>query len=234
MQIMGIINLSPDSFWESSRCDAGIALKRIARMLDSGVDLFDIGAVSTRPGAGFVSEREEWRRLEPLLKALPCGLKFSLDTTRSSIVRRAFDVAGRFIVNDISAGEEDPGMLPTAVELGLGYIAMHKRGNPLTMDSLCAYPHGVVTEVAEYFRSFSRRAAEAGLEDWILDPGFGFAKTDGQNMELLRSLRSFREFGRPVLVGISHKRFTIGRERECNELAKKGADIMRVHEFPFE
>jgi len=232
MRLMGIINLTPDSFWESSRYDAAGALKRIEDMQKQGISLFDIGAVSTRPGAAEVSEEEEWNRLEPLLRILPEGLDFSIDTTRSSIVRKACNLAGKFIVNDISAGEDDPGMLSTVAELGLSYIAMHKRGNPRNMDNMCDYPQGITAAVMEYFDNFSKTASKAGLDDWILDPGFGFAKTPEQNMTLLQDLPVFKEFGKPVLVGISHKRFTRGREDECNRMAiRGGADILRVHEF---
>lgn len=222
IRIMAVLNLTPDSFWEPSRYDMSV--------LESGADIIDIGAVSTRPGAPDVSEQEEWARLEPVLKTLPDGLAISIDTTRSGIVTKAHELLGHFIVNDISAGEDDPLMLPTVARLGLGYVAMHKRGNPRTMDSLCDYPEGVTAAVISYFREFSCKASRHGISDWILDPGFGFAKTDAQNMELLENLSEFKQFGKDILVGISDKRFTKGRSRELEELAVcNGADILRVH-----
>lgn len=219
---MMVFNATPDSFWESSRYDFSV--------FESGADIIDIGAVSTRPGADPVSEDEEWSRLEPVLRRLPSGLKVSIDTTRSGIVRKAYALIGPFIVNDVSAGEDDPEMLPTVAEFGLVFVAMHKRGGPRTMDGLTEYPEGVVKAVTDYFEDFSARAAAAGVRDWILDPGFGFAKTDAQNMELLRHLAEFRRFGRPVLAGVADKRFTHGRTEKLQKIALLcGADILRVH-----
>lgn len=231
MQTMTALNISPDSFWAPSRITAGNALERISRLLASGTDIIDLGAVSTRPGADPVSPEEEWDRLYSVLAQLHIpGLKLSVDTTRSAIVRRVYDLFGPFMVNDISAGEDDPQMLSTVAELGLSYVAMHKRGTPKTMDSLCDYPEGVTQAVKDYFSEFSVKAEEAGVKDWILDPGFGFAKTDAQNMELLDRLSELKCFGRPVLVGIADKRFTRGRTAELQELAvRNGADILRVH-----
>lgn len=228
--IMGIINLTPDSFFPDSRCSVQDAAARIARMLDDGADIIDIGAVSTRPGAGDVGTEEEWRRLSPVLPMLE-GVRFSVDTTSAEIVRRVFREAGPFIVNDISAGEDDPEMLPAVAGLGLEYVAMHKRGNPRTMDSLCSYPRGVVAELAGYFRNFADRAEALGIRNWVLDPGFGFAKTEEQNLELLERLGEFKTLGRPILVGIADKRFTHGDTEKYHRIAlRNGADILRVHD----
>lgn len=228
--IMGIINLTPDSFFPDSRCSVQDAAARIARMLDDGADIIDIGAVSTRPGAGDVGTEEEWRRLSPVLPMLE-GVRFSVDTTSAEIVRRVFREAGPFIVNDISAGEDDPEMLPAVAGLGLEYVAMHKRGNPRTMDSLCSYPRGVVAELAGYFQNFADRAEALGIRNWVLDPGFGFAKTEEQNLELLERLGEFKAFGRPILVGIADKRFTHGETEKYHRIAlRNGADILRVHD----
>ena len=179
LKIMGILNLTPDSFWARSRYDMSV--------LDAGFDIVDIGAVSTRPGAAPVSEEAEWGRLEPVLKMLSGREhpEISIDTTRSAIVRRVYGLIGPFIVNDISAGEDDTQMLRTVSELGLEYIAMHKRGTPDTMDSLCHYENGIMNELLGYFAGFAARAREAGLSRWILDPGMGFAKKPEQNMEIL-------------------------------------------------
>lgn len=229
-EIMGIINLTPDSFFPDSRCSVQDAAARIARMLDDGADIIDIGAVSTRPGAGDVGTEEEWRRLSPVLPMLE-GVRFSVDTTSAEIVRRVFREAGPFIVNDISAGEDDPEMLPAVAGLGLEYVAMHKRGNPRTMDSLCSYPRGVVAELAGYFKNFADRAEALGIRNWVLDPGFGFAKTEEQNLELLERLGEFKTLGRPILVGIADKRFTHGDTEKYHRIAlQNGADILRVHD----
>lgn len=241
IKIMGIVNLTPDSFWAPSRSSIDNSIPRIASMVTDGADMIDLGAVSTRPGAGDVSVEEEWSRLEPTLKSLAdravveqyglAGVEFSIDTTSSEIVRRAFDAFGRFIVNDISAGEDDPEMLGTVASLGLPYVAMHKRGNPRTMDSKCEYPTGVIAALKDYFVDFSRKASEIGVNDWILDPGLGFAKTEAQNWEILENLEAFAEIGKPILIGAADKRFTHGDTEKANRLAiSHGADILRVHD----
>lgn len=251
MQKMGIINLTPDSFHAPSRAQGREAvLRRAEDLLERGCSILDLGAVSTRPGADEVSLEEEWRRLEQALtpaaraaEGLPRervgGVLLpavSVDTFRSEIVRRVYEEIGPFLVNDISAGEDDPAMLSTVAELGLQFVAMHKRGNPRSMDSLTSYPMGVTAEVLQYFREFEVRASEAGVAEWILDPGFGFAKTSAQNWELLRNLPEFKVFGRPVLVGVADKRFTKdplfngGDPSFAERLAEEGgADILRIH-----
>ena len=234
IRIMGILNLNGDSFYAPSRYNVSV--------LDAGPDIVDIGAVSTRPGAGEVSESDEWSRLKPVLRTLAPDVTVSIDTTRAGIVERACDLLGRpVIVNDISAGEDDPAMLSTVGQLGLRYIAMHKRGTPATMQSLCDYAD-VTAEVLEYFRVFARKAEDNGISDWILDPGFGFAKTAEQNYQLLEALGAFSELGRPVLVGISRKSFIykplgLGPEdvltaTQTLHMAalERGADILRVHD----
>lgn len=222
IKVMGILNLTPDSFWEPSRHNMAI--------LDSGADIIDIGAVSTRPGAADVSLEEEWSRLEPVLRTLPEGLTISIDTFRAEIARRAYDLIGDYIVNDISAGEDDPEMLETVGRLGLGYIAMHKRGNPRTMDGLTEY-EDVTLDVLKYFEDFALKAEKAGIKDWILDPGFGFAKDKAQNLELMHNLEKFKALGREILVGIADKRFTEGRTEELHlEALQRGASILRVHD----
>ncbi len=234
IQVMGILNLNSDSYYAPSRYNMAV--------LESGADIIDIGAVSTRPGAEPVPEEVEWSRLEPVLRTLDPSVRISIDTTRTTIVRRAADLLGRwFIVNDISAGEDDCEMLATVAEMGLGYVAMHKRGTPATMQSLCSYDD-VVAEVEDYFKNFALKASEAGVKDWMLDPGFGFAKTVEQNYELLDSLWRFSSMGHPVLVGISRKSFIyrplgISPEEALSatqalHLAalERGADILRVHD----
>ena len=213
-ELMAIVNLTPDSFYAPSRVapgDAAAFLDRARSFVAAGASILDLGAVSTRPGAVLPSVEEEWARLAPALAALRSqrtDARISIDTFRAEIVRRAYEVIGDFIVNDISAGEDDPEMLPTVGRLGLEYVAMHKRGAPGTMDSLCDYPDGVMAELIRYFADFERRAAASGVERWILDPGLGFAKTVEQNWEILRRLPELQRFGRPILIGAADKRFT--------------------------
>ncbi len=231
---MGIINLNDDSFYAPSRHNMSI--------LDSGADIIDLGAVSTRPGSKGVSPAEEWQRLEPVLKAIDRSACLSIDTYSSEVAERAADLLGRwYIVNDISAGEDDPRMLETVGRLGLGYVAMHKRGTPETMQSLCDYDD-VTGEVVDYFKDFAIKAEEAGIKDWILDPGFGFAKNVDQNYTMMRELNRFEELGRKVLVGISRKSFiykplgiTPGESLPAVTAMHlvalmNGADILRVHD----
>ena len=242
IQIMGIVNLTDDSYFSDSRC-AGVqaALGRIEALVDEGADIVDIGACSTRPGSLPVGVDEEWRRLEPVLKAVKerfPDLVISIDTYWASVVEKAYELIGPFIVNDISAGEDDPQMLPTVGRLGLQYIAMHKRGTPENMQSNTDYAD-VVGEVVEYFGSFAEKAEAYGITDWVADPGFGFAKTIEQNYEILRNLS--RLSGK-VLVGVSrksmiYKYFGITPEEalpatQVLHLAalQNGADILRVHD----
>ena len=251
IEIMGIVNITDNSYFASSRClgrdgsaDMGKVLGRVSRMLEEGADIIDIGACSTRPGSDPVGEHEEWKRLEPVLRAVRKEfppVPVSIDTYWASVVEKAADLIGPFIVNDISAGEDDPKMLPTVGRLGLKYVAMHKRGTPKTMQSLCEY--GNVTEdVLQYFREFGEKAAKAGIEDWILDPGFGFAKTVEQNWQMLRELDRFLTLGHEILVGVSRKSmiyrlFGITPEESLPQTQvlhlaalRKGASILRVHD----
>ena len=251
IKIMGIVNLTDDSYFAESRCvSVEAALDRVAQMIREGVDIVDIGACSTRPGSSPVGEAEEWKRLEPVLLAIRdrfSDLTISVDTYWSSIVKNAYNLIGDFIVNDISAGEDDPEMLATVGDLGLTYVAMHKRGTPVEMQSLTDY-NDVVAEVMEYFREFSEKAASAGITNWILDPGFGFSKTMEQNWELLRNLHSFKDIRDadgntpPLLVGVSRKsmiykllNITPEESLPATQVAHlaalmAGADILRVHD----
>lgn len=254
MILMGVVNLTPDSFREDTRAMTAAAVRRrVESLLERGCGIIDFGAVSTRPGAASVPVETEWQRLQPAIDLICLYGRLaaapetegipavSVDTTSAEIVRRVYGRIGRFIVNDISAGEDDPRMLPTVAELGLPYIAMHKRGNPRSMDSLTDYPQGVVAAVDGYFRDFAARAEELGVSEWILDPGFGFAKSAEQNWELLENLPAFRHFGRPILVGVADKRFTrtpnpfaaegpASGSAYAERLAgERGADILRIH-----
>ena len=245
IDIMGIVNLTDDSYFAESRCvDGPAALERIARLLDEGADIVDIGACSTRPGSLPVGPDEEWRRLEPVLKAVRerfPDIVISIDTYWSEVVRRAYGLLGDFIVNDISAGEDDPQMLPTVGELGLTYVAMHKRGTPENMQDCTDY-EDVTRSVAEYFEDFAARAAAYGIKNWILDPGFGFAKTVEQNYELLAGLHKLRALGQPLLVGVSRKSMiykplaitpdeALAATQALHwEALRQGATLLRVHD----
>ena len=264
IHIMGILNLTPDSFYAGSRVAGADALSRARQMWADGADVVDLGACSTRPGAPQSSLEEEWARLEPVLLEMtgytlsgdsgPLPLSgggqapgrdfppISIDTYRAEIVRRAYETIGPFLVNDISAGGMDPEMLETVGRLGLPYVAMHMRGTPETMQGLTDYDD-VVEEVLRYFRNFGAKAADAGIREWILDPGFGFAKTVEQNYELLRRLREITQaFDRPVLVGLSRKSMiykvlgitpeeAMPATQTLNMLAlERGATWLRVHD----
>lgn len=247
IDIMGIVNLTDDSYFSPSRCaDTDQALSLARRMIDEGAGIIDFGACSSRPGAELSDPETEWRRLQPVLAsfrdAFP-DVRISIDTIWASVVSRACGLIGSFIVNDISAGEDDPRMLETVGALGLPYVAMHKRGTPQTMQSLTDYDD-VTSEVLEYFRAFSVKADAFGIKEWIIDPGFGFAKTVGQNYELIRGLSSFREGfpSKKILVGVSRKsmiyRFLNITPEESLPATQvlhltalqNGADILRVHD----
>ena len=246
IHILGIVNLTDDSYYAPSRVQSVDAfLDRVGKMVTEGMDTVDIGACSTRPGSKAIGAEEEWLRLKPALQALQeafPALPVSIDTYWAPVVERAFDQIGPFLVNDISAGAFDPGMLPLVGRLGLPYVAMHMRGTPETMQSLTDYPKGVTAEVLRYFRAFARRAAKAGVTDWILDPGFGFAKTVEQNWTLLEELDRLRDLQMPILVGISrksmiYKRFGITPEESlpATQVAhllalQRGATWLRVHD----
>ena len=251
IDIMGIVNLTDDSFFSGSRCGGvDAALSRIDLMLSEGADIIDLGACSTRPGSLPVGEEEEWARLEPVLKKIRASfpqVRVSIDTYWASVVRKAYDLVGDFIVNDISAGEDDPQMLPTVGRLGLAYVAMHKRGDTQSMSGMTDY-EDVVHDVKAYFDAFSLKAESFGIKDWILDPGIGFSKTIEQNYELLKSLEAFKDVhksdGVPprILVGVSRKSLiykylnispeeSLPATQVLNFAALcGGADILRVHD----
>ncbi len=255
VKIMGIVNITPDSFYSGSRnmdSDGNVlidkAVKRAADMVEKGAGYIDLGACSTRPGSESVDTEQEWKRLRAVLKPIrevvPQSVKISIDTFRWDIISRTLDEIGEVTVNDISAGEDDPLMLPGVAANSLEYIAMHKKGIPSDMQSKCDYESGVTAAVMDYFREFSQKADSLGIRDWILDPGFGFAKTVEQNYELLDNLSDFKFFGKPILVGISRKSMIykpLGLTPEAPEVLARttelhrraiasGASILRVHD----
>ena len=250
IDIMGIINLTDDSFYAESRCqDLSAVLDKVRQMLEEGADIIDFGACSSRPGSEPVGPDVEWERLEPVLKAVRKEwpeLRISIDTTSSSVVSRAYDVAGDIIVNDISAGNDDHQMLPLVGKLGLTYIAMHMRGNSRTMQQMTVYDD-VVEDVKAYFDDFAERAQANGIRRWILDPGFGFAKTAAQNYHMLKNLRRLKtpypSYGMPqILVGVSrksmiYKELSITPEESLPQTQvlhlkalQEGAGMLRVHD----
>ena len=251
IQVMGIVNLTDDSYFSESRCsDVQTAIERVEFLISEGADIIDIGACSTRPGSLPVGEDEEWRRLEPVLyiiKEKYPDIRLSIDTYWASVVEKAYALIGDFIVNDISAGEDDPQMLPTVGRLGLQYVAMHKRGAPEIMQQNTDY-NNLLVDVLEYFKIFSQKAQKCGIYNWILDPGFGFSKTIEQNYNLLSQLSVFKQVSKadgapvPLLVGVSrksmiYKHFHILPEQSLPATQvlhfyalQNGADILRVHD----
>jgi dihydropteroate synthase len=240
MLVMGILNVTPDSF-----ADGGVnfetqhAINRGLEMIDDGVDIIDIGGESTRPGAERVSGEEEQARVLPVIKGLAAtGVTLSVDTMRASTAKLAVE-AGATIVNDVSGGAADPEMFSTVASLGCKYTLMHWRGHSKDMNSKAVYDD-VVTDVIEEVTFQLDKALAAGIlrENIILDPGIGFAKDPEHNWEILQRIDEFKALGYPVLIGHSRKRFLGGDhpdEREAatvsvtQDLASKGIWAVRVH-----
>lgn len=243
--VVGIVNVTPDSFSDGGlhfAPDAAVAAARA--MKEAGAVMLDVGGESTRPGAAPPDEREELRRVIPVIERLATevGLPISIDTRRAAVARAAV-AAGAEVINDVSGLAHDPLMARTAAELGAGVIVMHMRGEPATMDSLATY-RDVAGEVRDELARARDRAVAAGIapEAIVLDPGFGFAKTAEQNFALLGRLGSIVELGHPVMVGPSRKRFLgavtgrpVGqRDRAtaaaCVAARLLGAHLFRVHD----
>lgn len=244
--VMGIVNVTPDSFFAGSRIDGAKALReRLDTLVREGAALADLGAYSSRPGAEEVSPEEERRRLRPALQILRDeypDLPVSVDTFRSDVARMAVEEYGASMINDISGGGLDPAMYRTMTELQVPYILMHMKGNPKTMQQQASYSD-VTLEVIDYFAQRVGQLLELGIHDVILDPGFGFSKTTAQNYELLAQLGSLVEaFTQPLLVGVSRKSMIyrpLGITPEealsgttfLHALAlERGAKILRVHD----
>ena len=240
MLVMGILNLTPDSFADGGRhnsFDAGVA--RGLEMIAEGVDIIDIGGESTRPGADRVSAEEEQARVMPVIAELSKhGVKISIDTMRADTAEKAVQ-AGAAIINDVSGGLSDPAMFATVKKLGVPYILMHWRGQSKEMNSRAIYTD-VVNDVISEINSQIDAALDAGINksQIIIDPGLGFAKDAEHNWEILRNLKKFTSMGYPVLIGASRKRFLGGdnpdeREAATIELTKtlvpQGIWGVRVH-----
>lgn len=241
--VMGIINVTPDSFFAGSRTGLNELVAKAGRMLEEGAAMLDIGGQSTRPGSTAISAEEEMHRVVPAIQTLYAhfpGALLSVDTYYASVAKAAVD-AGAGIVNDISAGLMDPAMLATVGALGVPYIAMHMKGTPATMQQNPAYDN-VAQEVLDYFIERIHASRNAGIKDIILDPGFGFGKTTAHNFELLRKMALLHIPGLPLLAGVSRKGMiwrTLGitAEEALNGTTvlhtvalMKGAAILRVHD----
>lgn len=247
--VMGILNLTPDSFyagsrlWENGKLQEQLLVDRAGAMLAEGAALLDLGAYSTRPGAAEVSVAEELNRLLPavvlLTKHFP-NAWISADTFRASIAAQAV-AAGARIINDVSGGNLDNQMFETVAKCGVPYILMHMRGTPATMTKLNEYQH-LITDVASELLHKASQLNALGVKDVILDPGFGFAKNISQNFELLASLKALGHFGYPLLAGISRKSMIYKTLHTSAEEAlngttflhafalSNGARILRVHD----
>ena len=205
-RVMGILNVTPDSFSDGGKYrSVDAALLQAKKMIAEGVDIIDVGGYSSRPGAAEVSIHEELDRVIPVLERLSIELDvvLSIDTFRAVVAKQAIE-AGAHIVNDISAGDDDVTMIPTVAELGVPYIAMHKKGLPQSMQDNPQYGD-VVAEVYDYLKQKKKQCVDAGIHDVILDLGHGFGKTLEHNYELLRRLTEFQEIGAPILTGVSRK-----------------------------
>ncbi len=244
--VMGILNVTPDSFYAGSHAFDHQAIEhRVQEIIAQGADIIDIGGYSSRPGADEVSEAEEMQRIErglAIIRDFDKSIPVSVDTFRAAVARRAIEEWGADIVNDISGGMADPAMFDTVAGLRAPYILMHMRGTPKTMQSLTGYNDVTADVVAELSKPLHRLMLK-GVADVIIDPGFGFAKTTGQNYELFNNLDKIAELlERPLLVGISRKSMIT---RICDitpdealpgtialntAAIMKGASIIRVHD----
>jgi dihydropteroate synthase len=244
--VMGILNVTPDSFYGESRQTDEYGIKnRMEAIISEGAAFIDMGGYSTRPDAAPVSEAEEWKRLEPALKIWSAGyscMPASIDTFRAEIARRAVEDYGVAVINDISGGMMDGKMFETVAELNVPYILMHIRGTPQTMQQNTAYSH-LIEDIILYFSDKLKTLKRMGVNDVIVDPGFGFSKTVDQNYLLMRYLREFSSLlDCPLLIGISRKSMIykfleISPEDSLNATTVlntfallNGADILRVHD----
>jgi dihydropteroate synthase len=243
-KVMGILNITPDSFFEKSRMEnEKIALQSAETMLAEGATFLDVGGYSSRPGAADISEQEEIDRIKPVIssitRAFPEAI-MSIDTFRSGVAKAAID-NGAKIVNDISAGYLDENMLDTVADLKVPFIGMHMKGNPKTMNEQTAY-NDLLGDMMTYFAELKQKCLEKGILDLIIDPGFGFAKTIEQNYYLLNHVSFFKQLDCPILVGLSRKSMIYkfletSPEQSLNGTAVlntvaliRGCDILRVHD----
>lgn len=242
--VMGILNATPDSFFEGSRMeqiDAGV--KKALEMAQFGASILDIGGQSTRPGAEFITESMEIDRVVPLIEAIHAAIPnmpISIDTFHASVAKAAID-AGASLVNDISCGNFDPKMISTVVANQAGYIGMHQTGDPYSMHEVQDRSN-IMKSLMDYFIVKKKQFTEIGLTQWIIDPGFGFSKTKAENFELVKSLAQLKAMDLPILLGVSRKSSiykTLGVDAEgalngttvLNTIGLLGgANILRVHD----
>lgn len=207
-QVLGILNVTPDSFYKESRCGEELSIaRRVEEIISQGGDIIDIGAYSTRPDASFVTVEEEISRLDRALKILRKqvgDVVVSVDTFRADVARFCVENYGVQIINDVSGGTLDDKMFGTVAQLNVPYILMHMRGTPQTMQSFCEYENVTNDVVADLLHK-AKLLKDLGVNDVILDPGFGFSKTLEQNYEMMSRLCEFVKTGFPILVGISRK-----------------------------
>ena len=243
-KVMGILNVTPDSFYDGGQYkDESSILKQVETILNEGATFIDIGGYSSRPGADYVSEAEELSRVVPvveiILKHNPETL-ISIDTFRSEVAKKSIE-AGAAIINDISAGHLDKNMIATVGQLGVPYIMMHMKGNPKTMHQQTDYDD-LIKDINSYFAERIAKAHAAKINDIIIDPGFGFAKTTEQNYELLNNMELLQIVDKPILAGGSRKSMIYKTLNTTSENAlngttalhmvalQKGAKILRVHD----
>jgi len=243
-KVMGILNVTPNSFFDGGKhSDLKAILSQVEKMLSEGATFIDIGGYSSKPSAEFVSEEEELSRLLPVVQQIvrefPTAI-LSIDTFRSKVAQATIE-NGAAIINDISAGKLDDMMLQTVAQLQVPYIMMHMKGTPQTMQSMAQYEN-IVKEMVFYFSERVAQARSLGINDIIIDPGFGFAKTIPQNFEVLTKLELFQMLELPLLAGVSRKSmiyktlettpdFALNGTTSLNTIALlKGATILRVHD----
>ena len=245
--VMGILNITPDSFYKESRITEPVeAVERAEQMLNQGAKIIDIGGYSSRPGASPVSQEEEWKRLQNVIPAVRAltdkvpGTFISVDTFRASVVEKAID-AGAHMVNDISAGNLDNKMHDVVSKLKCPYILMHMQGDPSTMQHNPSYRH-ITQDIVKFFSERLPKLHDMGIHDTIVDVGFGFGKTLEHNYQLLRELHAFQLLGRPILTGISRKSMVykaLGNTAEESlngstalhmAALLQGSNILRVHD----
>lgn len=243
-KIMGILNITPDSFYDGGIFDSNKKiLKQVEKMLEDGADIIDVGGYSSRPGSKKVIKDDEIKRVIPTIELIKSKFNeaiISVDTFRSEVAKKAVN-SGASIVNDISAGELDPHMFNCVAELGIPYIMMHMQGNPQTMQNKPKY-NNVVNDIITNLSKKIFTARELGIIDIVVDPGFGFGKTLEHNYQILNDLSFFKELDCPILVGISRKSmiYKILNNDPKNALngttclntvaLSKGANIIRVHD----
>jgi len=243
-KIMGILNVTPDSFYDGgSYTNEHDILKQAEKLILDGADFIDIGGYSSRPGSQDITPEEEWNRAQRAIKSIKKEFPhiiLSIDTFRAGVAHQAIR-EGCDMINDISAGQLDKDMFQTVAALQVPYVVMHMRGNPQTMSRLTQYEN-LIKEIIDYFHGILLQIKHHGIKDVLIDPGFGFAKTADQNFELLDKLEQLHILGKPLLIGLSRKsmiwktlnttpEFSLNGTTVLNTIGLlKGASVLRVHD----